>query len=787
MKKIKVLALSYLFPNQENQGYGVFVFNRLQAVKKYCDVRVIAPQQWFPFLNHLRRTPGSKCAKSYVKYKGMDVFYPHFLSIPKYMKWLDFVFYFFSILPAVFYLRYREKYDFDVIDVHWTYPDILAGYLLARIYRKKFIATIRGKEALCLNETGGRRWILNYCLKKANAVICLSSELKKLVHEVGVDPSKIQVIHNGIDPDTFYYVDKKTARSELSLPVDKTIIISVGSLIRRKGHHVLIELMPDISAEKDIDLYIIGGINPEGDYSSELKQLIADKQITNVHFVDSVDQRHLPYWYAAADLFCLATSGEGCPNVVLESMACGCPVVVSDVGAVADIVRVPQDGLIVEINGWDWKEKIALALGRSWDRKEIAARMATMDWDSCAKKVVKQYDHVHMASTQSKISDQLKIIYHHRTLGDGAEGIHIREMVAAFRSLGHQVKVIGPMGETVPEKGEGRGLLSKIKSVLPNCIFELCEIGYSAYSFIQLSWLIYNEKPDFIYDRYITFNVGCVLAAKIQKTPLFLEVNAPLALERSEQPDERLYLKKIAFAMELWACSNAFKTIVVSTPLKEYLVSQGVSESHIVVMPNGVNTKKFYSHEKNQQLAHQLGILDNVTVIGFTGVLRHWHGLEMLIEAFSHIVTTEHETMLVIVGDGPIRTELDGQINRLGLNEKVIITGRIAYDDVPKYVNLFDIAVSPKATFYASPMKVVEYMALGKAVVVPDSLNFKDVIDDKINGVVFSLKDSEALQAALEEMITNVQKRKKIGQAALLKVNERLNWICNAKDVCNLL
>ena len=780
MEKIKVLALSYLFPNPENQGYGIFVFNRLQAVKKYCDVKVIAPQQWFPFGDQLRRTPGSKSLKSYVKLKGMDVFYLRFLSIPKYLKWLDSIFYFLSVLPAVFYLKYRKKYDFDIIDVHWTYPDILTGYLLARIYRKKYIITIRGKEALYPDETGGRKWILDYCLKRADAVICLSSELKKLVQDVGVDPGRIEVIHNGIDPDIFSYLDQEIARNELSLQSDKKIIISVGRFTKQKGHQNLIEALS--SLEEDVELYIIGGINPENDYSNDLKVLVENYRLTNVHFLENIGHEDLAKWYSAADLFCLASYGEGCPNVVIESMACGCPVVVSDVGAVSDIVRMPQDGLIVKIDEWDWKEKIALALESKWDRKVIAARIATMDWDGCAMQVVEQYGNVLAASTQNRTDDdQLKIIYHHRTLGDGAEGIHIREMVAAFRALGHQVRVIGPVGETVPEKGGG--WLSKIKSIMPNFVFELCEIGYSAYSFIQLSWLIYTEKPDFVYDRYITFNTGGVLAAKMQKTPLFLEVNAPLALERSKQPDERLNLKKIAFAMERWACANAFKTIVVSTPLKEYLISQGVSDTQIVVMPNGVNTEKFFPHEKDQRLACQLGIPDNVTVIGFTGVLRHWHGLEMLIDAFSHIVKAEYNTMLLIVGDGPIRKDLDEQIGRLGLKGKVIITGLIAYGDIPEYVNLFDIAVSPKATFYASPMKVIEYMALGKAVVVPNSGNFLDIVDERVNGVLFHNGDIKSFIRSLESVVLSGHEREKIGCAAAEKVLSRMNWKFNALDI----
>ncbi len=781
MKKIKILALSYLFPNPENKGYGIFVFNRLQAVNKYCDVKVIAPQQWFPFLNRLRRTPVSKNIKSYASFKGMDVFYPRFLSIPKYLKWLDSIFYFLSVLPVVFYLKYRGKYDFDIVDVHWTYPDILAGYLFSRIYRKKFIVTIRGKEALYPGERGGRKWILNTFLRKTDAVICLSEELRQLVITLGVESGRTEVIHNGIDPSVFSYCDQKKAREELSLPLDSTILVSVGSLIRRKGHHDLIKAMSHIGSNKDIALYIVGGGNPEGDYSLELNRLVEDYQLTNVHFVSSVDHDQLPFWYAAADLFCLATAGEGCPNVVLEAMACGCPVVVSNVGAVPDIVRENVDGLIVQINKWDWADQIVKALSLTWNRLEIAQHMGKVDWASCADRVFVQYQKVLSDETPKNRlmtkNAKHRILYHHRTLGDGAEGIHIREMVAAFRELGHEVKVIGPVGEAVPEKGTAGKRLSAIKSKMPKVVFELCEIGYSFYSFCLISWLIFKDKPNFIYDRYITFNIGGVLAAKLLKVPLFLEVNAPLALERSEQPDEKLYLKKVAFALERWACSNTFRTIVVSAPLRDYFVRQSVTKEKIIVMPNGVNPDKFCPHEKDHVLMGELGICPDRIVIGFTGVLRHWHGLDVLIDAFGQLVKQSQNVFLLIVGDGPIRNSLESQIKSYGIEDLVSITGRVPYDEIQKYVNLFDIAVSPKSTFYASPMKVLEYMALGKAVVVPDRQNFLDIFGDSLSALTFQEGDVCSLYEKILFFISDSSARETYSHNARKLIVCERNWV----------
>ncbi len=785
--KIKVLALSYLFPNKENPGYGIFVFNRLKAVAKQCDVKVIAPLQWFPFLSKYRRAAGSKRIGNYEKFGGLDVFYPSFLSIPKFFKWFDSVAYFLSVIPAVCHLKYKEKYDFDVVDVHWTYPDILAGYLLAKIYRKKLIVTIRGKEALCLGETGGRKIILDWCLKKADVVVALSTELEELVHQIGVSTCKTRVVHNGVNTETFNYLDKMFARRELSLPEDRKIILSVGSLIRRKGHHELINAMVELSSNIDIDLYIVGGINPEGDYSTELKVLVAEHGLKNVYFVDALSHEQLGQWYAAADLFCLATAGEGCPNVVLEAMACGCPVVVSAVGAVPDLIREEIDGLVVDLDSWNWIKSITQALSIEWNRKEISQNMGNKNWDTCASGVIDTYGEVLDLNNSQNQTDKIKIIYHHRTLGDGAEGIHIREMIKAFRDLGHQVLVIGPIGETNHKQKNSSGVLSEIKFLLPGFLFELCEMGYSLYSFVQLSWLIIKEKPDFVYDRYITFNAGCVFAAKLQKIPLFLEVNAPLALERSEQPDEKLCFKKVAFAIERWTCANSWKTIVVSTPLKEYLLSIGIIEDKIITMPNGVNPEKFKPHAKDMSLMKQLGINDSCVVIGFTGVLRAWHGLEMLLNSFSELSKKHRHLFLLIVGDGPIRGEFDQMIKEYDISENTRITGRVPYEEVHEYVNLFDIAVSPNATFYASPMKVIEYMALGKPVIVPKTQNFLDLIDNGVNGVSFNDGSLDDLTIVMNDVISEESLRNRLGDAARLKVENRLSWEWNAKAIIEFI
>lgn len=390
---MKVLALSYLFPNPAQPDYGIFVYNRLKAVRELCDVKVISPLQWYPLRNTLRPTlADSQPIQARETMGGLETWYPRFPVIPRYLKWLDAISYYYSVKPLVARLV-GAGFNFDLIDAHWTYPDILAAYLLSRQYKKPFVVTIRGREALYLGERGGRKRLLDWCLQRADGIVTLSSELADLAIEIGVPRQKVQVILNGVNSSNFYTTSREEARMSLGLPVHKKLLISVGSLIERKGHHEIIKLVPELNKKFDLDFYIIGDINPEGDFSTRIRGLIKGLGLTNVHFVNKINHSDLAHWYNAADLFCLATKGEGCPNVVMEALACGTPVIITNVGAVPDIVANGTDGFVVDsldqLSG-----RICAALNRTWDREAVSNKARSRTWNACAKEVLGIYSTV---------------------------------------------------------------------------------------------------------------------------------------------------------------------------------------------------------------------------------------------------------------------------------------------------------------------------------------------------------------------------------------------------------
>jgi teichuronic acid biosynthesis glycosyltransferase TuaC len=402
---IRVLALSCLFPNAEQPSYGIFVLHRLRAVSRRCAVRVVAPIAVYPVLNRtlrgLRR--GWRVGRREC-WGGMQVDHPRFAVMPRFLKGFDALSFAVATLRSVRRIEREEGFCADVIDVHWTYPDVVAGYWLARTRRRKLFVTVRGREALYPGEHGLRRLLLAYCLRRADAVVTLSDELKRLVVELGVPADRLRTILNGVDRESFAWSDPLACRARLAIAPEKKVIVSVGALVMRKGHHKLVQAVRSLGRADELDLHVIGGPGPEEDASALLHRLIADGALANVHLVGSVGHRELQSWYGAADLFCLATEGEGCPNVVLEALACGAPVVATDVGAIREVIVEGENGFVVATNDVaPLAAAIARALECKWDRRRIAETMKRRGWDRCASEVVDAYRAVLGPGTSSPV------------------------------------------------------------------------------------------------------------------------------------------------------------------------------------------------------------------------------------------------------------------------------------------------------------------------------------------------------------------------------------------------
>jgi glycosyltransferase involved in cell wall biosynthesis len=377
-----VLLFSTVFPNAAQPHHGVFVRERMRGLPPEAEVMVVAPTPWFPFVSGLR--PGFRPAVPREEVQdGVQVLHPRYLSVPGILKCLDGVFLFLSTLPTLF--RLRKAFRFEAIDAHFIYPEGLAAVLHGRVFRVPVLITIRGMLPL-LVPYRLRRPQLRFALKRAR-LIAVSESLKQ--DALGQGAERVRVIENGIDPALFRAIDRIEARRSLGLPEDGPLLVSVGTLAPRKGFHLVMEAMAAL--RPDLRFAIVGGPGAEGAMESELRALAARLGIEDrVVFAGPRGRSELAAWYSAADLFVLASGHEGCPNVVLEALACGTPVVATPVGNIPELLD--GVGIVVEREVPALAAGIEEALAREWDREAIRARIEPRTWAAVGREVMEEVE-----------------------------------------------------------------------------------------------------------------------------------------------------------------------------------------------------------------------------------------------------------------------------------------------------------------------------------------------------------------------------------------------------------
>jgi glycosyltransferase involved in cell wall biosynthesis len=380
----------------------------------------------------------------------------------------------------------------------------------------------------------------------------------------------------------------------------------------------------------------------------------------------------------------------------------------------------------------------------------------------------------------------MKLLYHHRTQSEDAQGIHIHEMVQAFRDLGHEVKLVALVEFDDAREKKIRGNYWRgLYQCLPNWLYELIGLAYNLYGYRRLCRLISIEHPDLIYERY-SLNTFCgVWASRRFGVPLILEVNAPLCYEQNALG--RLTFKRLARFTERWICAHSTWTVVVSKVLKKFLIHEGVPAEKIWVMPNGIDSQKFHPGISGEVVRQQYG-LEGKLIVGFVGWFRRWHGLEMLLESMHEMQLAERGVRLLLVGDGPAYPELYHYAKMHNLLSTVIFTGPIRRQEIASHIAAMDIAVQPSATEYACPMKILEYMGMGRCIVASDQPNIRELLEDGVSGYLFRAGDRGSFNKVLLNAIDDQAGRQSVGQQAHKKIHqERYLWGANVERIAALM
>lgn len=341
-RPVRVLTFTTLFPSVVRPRHGIFVESRLRNLIATCDVqaRVVAPVPWFPLKSKLfgsygriARTPREE------ERGGIVVLHPRYFVLPKFgmlMQPKSLA----SAAASVIDTMMDDGYDFDAIDAHFFYPDGVAAAILAKRFQKPFVVTARGSDINLFARLPGARELILRAAEEASRIISVSEALKKSMIEVGIEPERICVLRNGVDLILFQPIARDDARRKLGLPPGR-IVASVGNLVPEKGHEFAIRAIAELSG-------VFGLVVGEGPEKSQLVRLVETLGIAHrIRFMNNVRQADLAQIYNAVDALALGSTREGWPNVLLEAMACGTPVVATNVGGVPEVIGSPNVGRVV--------------------------------------------------------------------------------------------------------------------------------------------------------------------------------------------------------------------------------------------------------------------------------------------------------------------------------------------------------------------------------------------------------------------------------------------------------
>jgi teichuronic acid biosynthesis glycosyltransferase TuaC len=386
---VQILTFTTLYPSAARPQHGIFVATRLRKLVESgrVEARVVAPCPWFPFTSprfgayaEMARTPRHEVRH------GLGIDYPRFPLLPKIGMSTAPLVLFAAVLP-----RLRRQLaagrDFALIDAHYFYPDGVAAVLLGRALGRPVVITARGSDLNLIAEHALPRQWIRWAAARADGLVAVSRGLKDRLVGLGAAPERVRVLRNGVDLELFRPPDREMARRRLGF--SRPTLLAVGNLVPLKRHRLMVEALALLPT---VDLVIVG----EGPERGAIGALARSAGVSDrLRLFGRLPQEQLPEVYSAADLLLLVSTHEGWPNVLLESMACGTPVLVSDIAGMADIVAAPDAGRIAARATPD---ALAAAihdfLAALPDRAATRAYAEQFDWRSTTEGQIALFDEI---------------------------------------------------------------------------------------------------------------------------------------------------------------------------------------------------------------------------------------------------------------------------------------------------------------------------------------------------------------------------------------------------------
>ncbi|MDP5134695.1 glycosyltransferase [Rheinheimera baltica] len=393
----------------------------------------------------------------------------------------------------------------------------------------------------------------------------------------------------------------------------------------------------------------------------------------------------------------------------------------------------------------------------------------------------------------------MNILFHHRTRGKGAEGVHIMGVTNGLRQLGHKVHLLSLPGadpESTPQNntstatnpGAKKGnpvlrWLLDLTRYVPEAVFELFELAYNFPALLRLRKAVHTHQIDVIYERYSLFMFASVWWARRNSKPIILEINDSCLVHRVRS----LFFRTLARKVEGWIFKNATGLVFISGHFQQVAMTGHPQIAPSVVSPNAADLSQFIIDDAaSLQLRQRLDIADKV-VLGYVGAFVHWHGIDWFVDLMVDKIKAYPKLVLLLVGDGVSFEPIKQRIESAGVSSQILLTGRVEHSEIATYIGAMDYGILPDSNDYGSPMKLFEFMAMAKGMVIPDFSPVVEVVADNETGWLFPANDRQACIDRTLELVEDTTQQRQVGKNARIYIEQHRQWKHNAEQLLGLL
>jgi len=591
-------------------------------------------------------------------------------------------------------------------------------------------------------------------------------------------------------------------------------ILAVGRLVPKKGFDDLLRAAAKLAARGvPFTLDLVG----DGPERARLESLANELGLNErVMFKGAMPADALRALYARAAVFALPCvqlpngDRDGIPNVLVEAMAAGTPVVATRVSGIPELIAHERTGLLAPARD---PAALADAIGEVLSHPQSATRRAIAARADVEVRFDLSKNAARLAELLQRHRRPNRALYVTLDRGIPVRGhkgasAHVRQIASRLADAGCDVRVLatnagdGPAAtsfslpvQIVPAPAWSDRLLARLPgrshpgfrgSQVRPFVEETRRLLTNLSAAPRLLEILRSWRPDFVYERYSLVSVAIGWLCLRRGVPWIVEVNAPLADE--EKRYRTLRLERITRWAERWVIRRADHLFVVSPALRRWALGLGAHPDRVSVLPNGVDTRRFHTGVDGHAVRAAWGFRPDDVVVAFAGSLKPWHGCTLLLESFVRARQRIPGLRLVYIGDGPERKSLERLVRRSGLEDEVRLTGALPQDAVPAALRAADILAAPylsQADFYFSPLKVLEYMAVGRAIIASRLGEMVDLLSgegDDIAGELLPPGSVAAWADAIVALAEHPDRRRALGAVGASRAHQH-DWSTRAAQI----